>query len=538
MPRPRSGEDESAYVSRFMESAEALKDYPDEKQRAAVAYSMFRERANNNELCRACGAATPMNAEGLINDCLYCGDRAMGQQTKPIEDLDNLCRACRHVISPEHDDFGCHVPDCSCTMTGAAAIDQIKSVLPNKAENENAETSKFCRECQSRLGGKSPEGLDGFVQDGVMHVGGNTKDKALCGVMVKENANAKKMECPSCHGKNTKLIHDSEGGRFATADGWECQDCDRVWTTNAKTGAVENKNAQTIDVTFTNLDTGEERVARGYHNVSDAADVIAQRVGLSKKDFDAKWRIKAWELHNATPDAQSAVAAFVEHQRECAQCKDAGDASGLCAEGSQLLVMDLKNEGGVAQAALGFQQPTSTTAARPKKDHENAMTQSQAEHAFRQHVKSCSVCKPEYDKMVRDDKSAPDANKLCAEARRLLVADLENAGDAKADAQQIERLAEGIKHEAKEIQMENYNAADAEVYKELQAVKAELKLLEDRFGGISQAPAPERKRWDLLETTKAGLEEALKNSEHQNAQPTTMAEREAIGAGRYGSASK
>jgi len=43
-PSPRSGEAEGDYVSRFMASAEAQRDYPDQKQRLAVAYSMYRER--------------------------------------------------------------------------------------------------------------------------------------------------------------------------------------------------------------------------------------------------------------------------------------------------------------------------------------------------------------------------------------------------------------------------------------------------------------------------------------------------------------
>ena len=44
MPAPEKGESESEYVSRLMESAEARRDYPDEKQRAAVAYSMYKEK--------------------------------------------------------------------------------------------------------------------------------------------------------------------------------------------------------------------------------------------------------------------------------------------------------------------------------------------------------------------------------------------------------------------------------------------------------------------------------------------------------------
>jgi hypothetical protein len=41
MPKPRKGEKESHYVSRFMASDEAEESFPDPKQRAAVAYSMY-----------------------------------------------------------------------------------------------------------------------------------------------------------------------------------------------------------------------------------------------------------------------------------------------------------------------------------------------------------------------------------------------------------------------------------------------------------------------------------------------------------------
>jgi len=44
MPRPSKGENLSHYMSRFMGSGEARKDFPKQSQRAAVAYSMFKRR--------------------------------------------------------------------------------------------------------------------------------------------------------------------------------------------------------------------------------------------------------------------------------------------------------------------------------------------------------------------------------------------------------------------------------------------------------------------------------------------------------------
>ena len=45
-PSPRKGESEKEYVSRFMGDAEAVRDYPDVKQRAAVAHNWWREKQN------------------------------------------------------------------------------------------------------------------------------------------------------------------------------------------------------------------------------------------------------------------------------------------------------------------------------------------------------------------------------------------------------------------------------------------------------------------------------------------------------------
>lgn len=44
MPYPRAGEPKSDYIARFMKSSEAQTDFPDEKQRLAVAYSMYEKK--------------------------------------------------------------------------------------------------------------------------------------------------------------------------------------------------------------------------------------------------------------------------------------------------------------------------------------------------------------------------------------------------------------------------------------------------------------------------------------------------------------
>lgn len=44
MPKPSKEESKQDYISRFMDSSEAKKDFPDYKQRLAVAYSMWNRR--------------------------------------------------------------------------------------------------------------------------------------------------------------------------------------------------------------------------------------------------------------------------------------------------------------------------------------------------------------------------------------------------------------------------------------------------------------------------------------------------------------
>lgn len=97
------------------------------------------ERLNNAQMCGSCGAEmTGLRGGEVVNDCGACGARFFGAQTPPVENLPNLCPTCRHAIAPEHDDFGCHVLDCQCTITGKGTVDQIQAVLPNADEKANA----------------------------------------------------------------------------------------------------------------------------------------------------------------------------------------------------------------------------------------------------------------------------------------------------------------------------------------------------------------------------------------------------------------
>ena len=49
MPRPIRGESRQHFVSRYMGDAEARKSFPDQKQRAAVAYSLYRRKGRKKK---------------------------------------------------------------------------------------------------------------------------------------------------------------------------------------------------------------------------------------------------------------------------------------------------------------------------------------------------------------------------------------------------------------------------------------------------------------------------------------------------------
>ena len=50
MPKPIKGESKEEFVARFMSSEEAKRDYPDKKQRLAIAYSMWRQHNKKMEI--------------------------------------------------------------------------------------------------------------------------------------------------------------------------------------------------------------------------------------------------------------------------------------------------------------------------------------------------------------------------------------------------------------------------------------------------------------------------------------------------------
>lgn len=89
MPKPQANETKSDYVSRFMGSPEALSDYPDEKQRLAVAYSLYEHR---NEM-RNAGDLWPLKCSCRFIEAGLVGYKEYGMVLVTKEALDKMAQS-------------------------------------------------------------------------------------------------------------------------------------------------------------------------------------------------------------------------------------------------------------------------------------------------------------------------------------------------------------------------------------------------------------------------------------------------------------
>ena len=73
IPTVSKGEDEKSFIGRCMGDSVMNKEYPDNKQRLAVCYSVFRKSKENlNEShCPYCGAGVP--SKDIPEVCPKCG---------------------------------------------------------------------------------------------------------------------------------------------------------------------------------------------------------------------------------------------------------------------------------------------------------------------------------------------------------------------------------------------------------------------------------------------------------------------------------
>jgi hypothetical protein len=138
MPRPDKGESEKDYVSRFMASPEARTDYPDAKQRAAVAYSMYKERSN----------AIP------TIKCGYCGHTSDDHNSGQQEDGCDMCECKRFEVGERNSNVS---PD-----TPASALERGFQMFGSRNNTMDIGDVFICDECHgvgrsasmTKIGGK------------------------------------------------------------------------------------------------------------------------------------------------------------------------------------------------------------------------------------------------------------------------------------------------------------------------------------------------------------------------------------------------
>lgn len=482
MPRPRPGEDKESYVSRFMASEEAKRDYPDQKQRAAVAYSMFGEKKNNTQICESCGAEMTMSPDALVQACGACGHRLLGKQEMlSAKDLTSMCPTCTHNAAGDHDEIGCTVPGCECLQTAAALADPRPVQEKKNAGDEEKwkDQSDYnadggCKKC-------------GWGAPGSGHTSGYHKDS--CPVLKKERAKFEHLQ--GAERRN------ATGGRAAFEDHClGCEACNAAY--NAEPPSYEKMCSMGKELVAGKAEDAAEITMLADGIKHEAAEIAAENRKISESKIGPE--IAHHERDENMPPKQAIAAAFSEsrqslknagvektmqafeaHAKSCPACRKVyaaphPDADKLCAEGQKLLYSDIDN----ADDKGPYNEPN---------------------------VLGCNGC---------DDIKAPLNRFGYCKACAAKQGPLQNADDSCARCAHPKADHAGGINKCKAPcpcplwipgkENANDQNADPQVYGDLQAVKAELKQLITAYGGLSQAPQEARDRWRRLEAMKDNLE--------------------------------
>lgn len=333
MPAPKPGESKESFISRYMASAEAQKDFPDEKQRAAVAYSTFGERKNDMPmpLCSDCGSEMYGDAARL--ECRYCGlvDR---NPTPPVENIPNICRnpQCLHSMSAEHDALGCHIAGCLCTET-RQAIETPKDVLPNenasdpavydelkkvkaeiaKLEASGAETERLAKLKTTKAGlEQQAKGGEAKNADGAC---------AICG------------HPSSNHGTGDPICNANPGGKTCSCAGY--------------VSGPEKKNAEPSEAQW--KDKSDYQPDGGCKKCKWGAPGTGHSSGYHKNDCAVLKKERDLYTHFQGAERRNAMDRFDAHAKACEGCMNAynsGAPESMCEAGRGMLNADKVAQGG------------------------------------------------------------------------------------------------------------------------------------------------------------------------------------------------
>ena len=397
MPDPKAKETESDFVSRFISSEEAQRDFPDEGQRTAVAYAKYREKKNMTELCSDCGAEMAGNAEKI--SCTNCGLEE--HNPTPTPENRNSLSCCRHP-GGEHDDIGCKADECPCFKSGAVpSAAPAPKVLKNAGKTAQAlwdgagheQRVKWLKE----TGSHDEDAIYDWSQ--LMAQGGSQADvmKDHLGKLAGENKN--------------------EGPDFQAAiaafesHAAVCATC----------GPVRNAPAGSAEADAKNLcPTGAQLLVADLEN----SDKFITDPKIYKELNDVKAEIKKFE---DTYGGDRTKAPDGERGRwEDLRIAKAGLEKMLKnAEGPEKKWLQLSTSDAVKaleKAGLdknlfgsGWANLTDDEKSKLSKVLENASME-----AFEEHIGKCNACKEEYSN------EKPDSSKLCDEGQKILTS--ENAG--------------------------------------------------------------------------------------------------------------
>lgn len=589
MPYPKAGESEQDYVSRFMASAEARKDYPDEKQRAAVAYSMFKERKNasTHELAAVWDRLSADDVEDLLGHGRFTVDVQSGKPYPFIRQPADVQREFKASYEDAHENANAEPADKFCPSCGAGEMRAMANGIPG------VECPQCGHEVRGAMAAAAPMPLSPDACPGCTHSLENDHDAIGC--------NAEDCACTRTNAekKNAGGFNDNKVRVYSMDDD------------------------QFMPPTFDTVDQ-----AKHYCQVKQITGVIYQGnksvgtitpMGMMKNtDQDAVERV-------AMEDFEAHVAGCSTCSAEYASASP--DPARLCADGVKLVrranenaIVDIKAHhwdrmtvdnrrrlledlGQKADPTLRFSQlPPSVQSyiedsAMDTKHYglENAGGKPATNEDILAHMSECPTCLgrnpkvkcPVYEKMLDSFVHGKPYERKNADGT-VEVPEKHLADDA-GDLAEITRHAEGIEHEVGEMQAEDADIENAlnpkvvrdaeddfsivvkgkkvreglhadEIAGALAEVKAEYAEAENagnlfsvgdavkhrdtgRKGVVSKLGDAAKKPYRLaVRWEGASADEdvdpgtiAIENGEHMNSAPETIADRLAAGQARYGS---
>lgn len=383
--------------------------------------------------CPDCGAAMAGDAAKIV--CTSCGLQ-VHRPTPAVEGLNNLCSTCHHPLAPEHDDFGCHMSGCGCTVVGSQ-LETIQDVLPN------AITTGDCKKC----GAKGVEVDGGYCEacstinltaeksiKGFEKKNGNPHDdraKEDAGALWDQASDAMKRKLIAQIGMGIGLIQfrwsqmPSEAKQKLLTEIFGLENAGEPICSCDAGDAEKNPSEHDGRCAVYKASFEKNNTAAGIAAAGAVWDKNsnAQRIELLKQASIAE---SAGGLVHLTWSQipireQQQITRTLGFENKNAAGPSQQDAKRLLAwwDGEHIKPISVNYQDGKTYTREQLEAIASGQVQNAAPDFKGAIA------AFEAHAKSCAVCGP----VRRAPAGSPDADasKLCPTGSQLLVADLENA---------------------------------------------------------------------------------------------------------------